>query len=177
MRLLIVEDEVKVADFLECGLREEGYSVDVARDGNAGLALAKENHYALIVLDVLLPGRDGFSVLHGLRAAKCSSRVLMLTARDGIEDRVQGLDLGADDYLVKPFAFAELLARVRALLRREKAQDPPEFHLADLTLDLGSRKASRGDKRLWLSTREFAVLECLARSVGEVVSRARLAEQ
>jgi two-component system copper resistance phosphate regulon response regulator CusR len=177
MRLLIVEDEIKVADFLECGLREEGYAVDVARDGDAGLALAKEKDYALIVLDVLLPGRDGFAVLRGLRAAKCASRVLMLTARDGVEDRVQGLDLGADDYLVKPFAFAELLARVRALLRREKAETEAEFQLADLTVNFMARKAVRGDKRLWLSTREFAVLECLARRVGEVVSRARLAEQ
>lgn len=177
MRLLIVEDETKVADFLECGLREEGYTVDVARDGNAGLTMAQEKNYALIVLDVLLPGRDGFAVLRGLRAAKSTSRVLMLTARDGVDDRVQGLDLGADDYLVKPFAFAELLARVRALLRRDKAVDPPEFHLADLTLNFGSRKATRSHKRLWLSTREFAVLECLARSVGEVVPRARLAEQ
>lgn len=177
MRLLVVEDEAKVARFIERGLREEGYAVDVAPDGEAGSALARENEYALILLDVLLPKRDGFAVLRDLRAAKCASRVLMLTARDGVDDRVRGLDLGADDYLVKPFAFAELLARVRALLRRDSRDEPEAFQLGDLTLDVASRKATRGGQRLWLSAREFAVLECLARHAGEVVSRAQLAAQ
>lgn len=177
MRLLVVEDEAKVARFIERGLREEGYAVDVAADGEAGCALARENEYALILLDVLLPKRDGFAVLRELRAAKCASRVLMLTARDGVDDRVRGLDLGADDYLVKPFAFVELLARVRALLRRDSREEPAEFRLGDLTLHAASRRAMRAGQRLWLSAREFAVLECLARHAGEVVSRVQLASQ
>jgi two-component system copper resistance phosphate regulon response regulator CusR len=177
MRLLIVEDEIKVARFLERGLREEGFEVDVAGDGEAGCALAREKSYALILLDVLLPKRDGFAVLRDLRAAGCGSPVLMLTARDGVNDRVRGLDLGADDYLVKPFAFAELLARIRALLRRAPAGGAGEFRLGGLAIDFASRKAARGEKRLWLSAREFAVLACLARHAGEVVSRAQLAEQ
>jgi DNA-binding response OmpR family regulator len=121
MRLLVVEDEIKVARFIERGLREEGFTVETAPDGESGLIKARSGQFDLIILDVMLPERDGFSVLRELRASAMSTRVLMLTARDGVSDRVQGLDLGADDYLVKPFAFAELLARVRALLRRSRA--------------------------------------------------------
>lgn len=176
MRLLIVEDEIKVARFLERGLREEGFAVDSAADGEAGCALARTKDYALILLDVLLPKRDGFEVLRDLRAAGCGSRVLMLTARDGVDDRVRGLDLGADDYLVKPFAFVELLARVRALLRRTPTGAASEFRLGELAIDFVSRKAVRGKDRLWLSAREFEVLACLALHAGEVVSRAQLAK-
>lgn len=178
MRLLIVEDEPKVARFIERGLKEEHYAVDVALDGEAGLDLGLVHDYDLIILDVMLPKRDGFEVLAALRAAGRSSRVLMLTARDGIRDRVRGLDAGADDYLVKPFAFEELLARVRALLRRAGAAEaePVTLRLADLVLDLKSRRVTRAGQAITLSAREFAVLEYLLRHRGEPVSRTRLSE-
>lgn len=176
MRILVVEDEAKVARFLERGLREEGFAVDVAGDGATGAARAIGGGHDLIMLDVLLPGRDGFSVLRELRAAGVTARVLMLTARDSVHDRVRGLDLGADDYLVKPFAFAELLARIRALLRRGPAEEPLTFEAADLHLDLRSRRVTRSGRPIPLSAKEFAVLEHLLRRAGQVVSRARLAE-
>lgn len=177
MHLLVVEDEIKVARFIEQGLREEGFDVETAADGDAGLAKATAGAFDLIILDVMLPGRDGFSVLRELRAAGVQSRVLMLTARDGVGDRVQGLDLGADDYLVKPFAFAELLARVRALLRRGTTEEAALLRMADLQVDLRARRVTRGGQLVVLSTKEFGVLAHLLRRAGNVVTRAELAEK
>jgi len=176
MRILVVEDEPKVARFIERGLREENFAVEVARDGDDALHRALGAEFDLVVLDVMLPGRDGFSVLRELRAAGRQPRVLMLTARDGVADRVRGLDGGADDYLTKPFAFAEFLARVRALLRRSEGHDAGLLTLADLSLDTRSRKVWRSGRAINLSAREFAVLEYLLRHTGEVISRTRLAE-
>jgi len=177
MRLLIVEDEPKVARFVERGLREEHYAVDVAANGEAGLDLALVHDYDLVILDVMLPKKDGFEVLEALRAAKRPCKVLMLTARDSVKDRVRGLDGGADDYLVKPFAFAELLARVRALLRRSGGMEVTTLSFADLVLDVKARKVTRAGQPVALSAREFAVLEHLLRHQGEVISRTRLSEQ
>ena len=176
MRILVVEDERKVARFIERGLKEERFAVDVAPDGEEGLFRAQSNDYDLIVLDVLMPKKDGFQVLRELRAAKCRARILMLTARDSVEDRVQGLEGGADDYLIKPFAFAEFLARVRALLRRSTEDGPVRLRALDLTLDLKSRKATRAGKPVVLSAKELAVLEYLLRHPDEVVTRTQLAE-
>lgn len=176
MRLLVIEDEIKVARFIERGLREEGFVVETAPDGEAGLSKARGGNFDLVILDVMLPERDGFSVLRELRASGMSTRVLMLTARDGVGDRVQGLDLGADDYLVKPFAFAELLARVRALLRRSISEEQPLLHAADLQVDLRTRRVTRGGQLVTLSTKEFGVLAHLLRRAGNVVTRAELAE-
>lgn len=177
MHLLVVEDEIKVARFIEQGLREEGFDVEIAADGEAGLAKAADRAFDLIILDVMLPGRDGFSMLRELRAAGVQSRVLMLTARDGVGDRVQGLDLGADDYLVKPFAFAELLARVRALLRRGTAEEAVLLRAADLQVDLRARRVTRAGQLVVLSGKEFGVLAHLLRRAGNVVTRAELAEK
>jgi len=177
MRLLIVEDEPKVARFVERGLREEHFAVDVAVDGESGLDLALVHDYDLVVLDVMLPKKDGFEVLEALRAAKRPCKVLMLTARDSVKDRVRGLDGGADDYLVKPFAFAELLARVRALLRRAGGTEVTTLSFADLVMDVKARKVTRAGQPVALSAREFAVLEHLLRHQGEVISRTRLSEQ
>ncbi len=177
MRILIVEDEVKVARFLERGLREEGFAVEVAHDGEEGSAKALSGGFDLIILDVMLPERDGFSVLGELRAAGIKARVLMLTARDGVQDRVHGLDLGADDYLVKPFAFAELLARVRALLRRGPAEEQALLEAGDLRVDVRARRVSRGGQLVPLSSKEFGVLTHLLRRAGQVVTRAQLAEE
>ncbi|MGV3661725.1 MAG: response regulator [Prosthecobacter sp.] len=177
MHLLVVEDEIKVARFIEQGLREEGFDVATAADGESGLAKATGGAFDLIILDVMLPGRDGFSVLRELRAAGVQSRVLMLTARDGVGDRVQGLDLGADDYLVKPFAFAELLARVRALLRRGTAEEAVLLRAADLQVDLRARRVTRAGQLVVLSGKEFGVLAHLLRRAGNVVTRAELAEK
>lgn len=177
MRILIVEDEVKVARFLERGLREEGFIVEVAADGMEGAAKALGGSHDLIILDVMLPERDGFSVLGELRAAGIKARVLMLTARDGVQDRVHGLDLGADDYLVKPFAFAELLARVRALLRRGPAEEVALLEAGDLRVDVRARRVTRGGQLVPLSSKEFGVLTHLLRRAGQVVTRAQLAEE
>ena len=176
MRLLVDEDEIKVARFIERGLREEGFTVETAPDGDSGLIKARSGQFDLIILDVMLPERDGFSVLRELRASAMSTRVLMLTARDGVSDRVQGLDLGADDYLVKPFAFAELLARVRALLRRSIAEETVLLHAADLQVDVRARRVTRGGQLVVLSAKEFGVLAHLLRRAGHVVTRAELAE-
>jgi DNA-binding response OmpR family regulator len=176
MRILVVEDERKVARFIERGLKEERFAVDVAHDGEAGLELALTNPYDLVVLDVLMPKKDGFQVLAELRAAARTCRVLMLTARDSVDDRVRGLDTGADDYLTKPFAFAEFLARVRALLRRG-AVEPATLRVADLVLDLKARKVTRAGQAIFLSAKEFAVLEHFVRHAGQVVTRTELAEQ
>ena len=176
MRILVVEDEPKVARFLERGLRQQSYAVDVAADGPEGLHLARENGYDLIVLDVMLPGIDGFSVLRELRRQQEQPRVLMLTARDGVHDRVRGLDLGADDYLVKPFDLDEFLARVRALLRRSGTDAPLLLTVADLELDPRTRSVRRAGQPVELTAKPFAILDLLMRRAGEVVTRAELAE-
>ena len=177
MRLLVVEDEPKVARFIERGLREENFAVDAAFDGEEGLDLALVHDYDLVILDVMLPKKDGFEVLEALRAAKRPCKVLMLTARDAVKDRVRGLNGGADDYLVKPFAFEELLARVRVLLRRSGGAETASLSFADLVLDVKARKVTRAGQPVALSAREFAVLEHLMRHQGEVISRTRLSEQ
>jgi len=176
MHLLIVEDEVKLGDYLRKGLVESGFNADLARDGVEGLAMAQSGNYDVMVLDVMLPRMDGFAVLAELRKSR-PLPVLMLTARDAVEDRVKGLEAGADDYLVKPFAFSELLARVRALLRRGPMQESNRFALADLQLELTTRRASRAGQRLDLTAKEFALLALLLRRQGQVLSRAVLADQ
>jgi two-component system OmpR family response regulator len=176
MRVLVVEDESRMAALLRRGLREEGYSVDVANDGTNGLHLATENDYDAVLLDILLPGIDGFEVCRRMRRAERWAPVLLLTARDGVEDRVQGLDAGADDYVTKPFSFAELAARVRALVRRGAATRPAALRVGDLRLDPATHRASRGDVDLALSPKEMAVLELLMRNVGAVVTRTQLLE-
>ena len=176
MRILVIEDEPKLADYLKKGLSEQSHVVDLARDGVDGLHLALEGVYDLIVLDVMLPGVDGFGVLAAVREQK-DTPILMLTARDAVEDRVRGLEGGADDYLVKSFAFSELLARVQALLRRGRSQEPTLLRLADLELDLARRRAQRGGRRLDLTAKEFNLLALLLRRQGQVLSRTTLAEQ
>ncbi len=175
MKVLIVEDEPKTADYLERGLREQGYVVDVARDGLDGKHMALEYEYDVIVLDVMLPGTDGFSVLHALREQR-QTPVIMLTARDRVDDRVRGLREGADDYLVKPFSFLELVARLQALTRRSRGQEAMQLRIADLQIDLLARKAWRNGQRLDLTAKEFALLAALARRKGEILSKTTIAE-
>jgi DNA-binding response OmpR family regulator len=178
MRLLVVEDERKVASFIRQGLQEEGYAVELAADGEEALALILDGPpYDLIVLDVMLPKRDGFGVVRAMRGRGLQTPVLLLTARDSVTDRVAGLDLGADDYLTKPFAFDELLARVRALLRRGHGQRVPLLKVGSLTLDPATRRVTRGNRRIELTAREYALLECFMRNVGRVLSRPQLAER
>lgn len=177
MKLLIVEDEQKAAAYLCKGLTENGFVVDVADRGDIGLDLAWTGDYDLIILDVMLPGADGWTVLQRLREAGKQTPVLFLTARDSVQDRVKGLDLGADDYLIKPFAFSELLARVRTLLRRGPAQQTEIVRVADIELDLVRHKATRGGERLNLTPKEFSLLSLLTRRTGEVLSRTLIAEQ
>ncbi len=184
MRLLVVEDEAKLAQYLHKGLGENGHVVDVARDGIEGRRLATGGEYDLVLLDIMLPGVDGYGVLAALRAQSRYTPVLMLTARDKVEDRVRGLEQGADDYLVKPFAFSELLARVGALLRRGApgvgqmgAQAATQLRLADLEMDLVARKVARGAQRLDLTAKEFNLLALLLRRRGQILSRTTLAEQ
>ncbi len=176
MRILVVEDSVKMAAVLKRGLEEEGYSVDVARTGEDGLWMATENPNDAIVLDVMLPDTDGFEVCRRLRERGVWAPVLMLTARDAVPDRVRGLDVGADDYLAKPFSFSELAARTRALLRRGAPPRPVRLVAGDLTLDPASRAARRGAAPIELSAKEFALLEYFMRHPGEVLSRTRLIE-
>ncbi len=177
MRVLVVEDERKTAQFLKRGLTESGFVVDVASDGEEGLASALQRIHDILILDVMLPRRDGWSILKELRREGVQTPALFLTARDEVQDRVRGLDLGADDYLVKPFAFSELLARVRSLLRRGAAIQPEQIHVGDLLVDLGRRRACRGDKPLQLAPQEFNLLSLLARHSGEVLTRTRIVEQ
>ncbi len=177
MRLLIVEDEPKTGDYLRQGLTEAGFVVDLARSGPDGLHLAQTGDYDLAILDVMLPGLDGWQLLTRLREQGRDLPVLFLTARDDVADRVRGLELGADDYLVKPFAFSELLARLRTLMRRGKAKDAELLTLADLELDLLRRRAVRGGQRIDLTAKEFALLALLLRRQGEVLSRALIASQ
>ena len=177
MKILIVEDEPKTGDYLRQGLVEAGFVVDLARDGLDGLHLALGGGYDLIVLDVMLPSLDGWGVLQTVRGQGQEMPVLFLTARDQVEDRVRGLELGADDYLVKPFAFSELLARVRTLLRRGKAKEPEVLRVADLELDLMRRRVLRAGVRIDLTAKEFALLELLLRRQGEVLPRSLIASQ
>ena len=178
MKILIVEDEPKTGDYLKQGLTEAGFVTDLARDGWDGLELAKAAHYDLMILDVMLPGLNGWQVLEGVRQAGIETPVLFLSARDQIEDRVKGLELGADDYLVKPFAFAELLARVRSLVRRgHYSQESSILEAADLTLDLLRRRVTRAGCRIELTAKEFALLELFLRRKGEVLPRSLIASQ
>jgi two-component system, OmpR family, response regulator len=176
MRVLVVEDDVKMAALVRRGLVEEGLAADVARSGDDALWMAAATEYDAIVLDVMLPGADGFEVCRRLREAGRWAPVLMLTARDTVEDRVTGLDAGADDYLTKPFSFAELLARLRALARRPAVERPAVLEVGDLHLDPATRQVSRGATEIALSTKEFALLETFMRRAGEVLSRYQLLE-
>jgi len=176
MKILVVEDEERVAQFIQKGLKEEGHAVDVSHDGEDGGFLAEVNDYDLILLDVMLPKKNGINVCREIRDRGVITPVLMLTARDSVEDRVRGLDAGADDYLVKPFAFEELLARVRALLRRRSDSKTPTFKLADLELDPITRMVTRQCKPIRLTTKEYALLEYLLRNPNKVLSRTLIGE-
>lgn len=175
MKVLIVEDERKTADYLQQGLSEQGCMVDVAYDGIDGQHLALHYDFDVIVLDAMLPGLDGFAILRSLRSVK-STPVIMLTARDSVEDRVKGLREGADDYLIKPFSFIELLARLQVLARRGRAQESTLLRVGELQIDMISRKAMRGRQRLDLTAKEFALLAVLARHQGEILSKTAIAE-
>lgn len=177
MRVLIVEDETKTAAYLRKGLEENGFIADVAADGETGLELARQGLHDAIILDVMLPGRNGLEILAAIRRRDSRIAVLLLTARDQVTDRVAGLEAGADDYLVKPFAFSELLARVRTILRRGAARQPTLIRIADLEIDLAGHRAMRAERALDLTPKEFRLLALLARRVGDVISRTVIAEQ
>jgi two-component system copper resistance phosphate regulon response regulator CusR len=177
MRALIIEDEKKTGQYLKKGLTENGFIVDVAENGDDGLHLATTAEYTFIILDVMLPDRDGWSIITELRQAGKQTPVIFLTARDSIDDRVKGLQLGADDYLVKPFAFSELLARIKTILRRGPARYPEVLQVKDLEIDFLKRKARRGTKRLDLSPKEFLLLWLLASHTGEILTRTFISEQ
>ena len=176
MRMLVVEDDRRIARFLVKGLREQTHAVDLALDGESALQLLADNVYDLLIIDVMLPGRDGFDVCRELRRNGCVTPVLMLTARDDVQDRITGLDAGADDYLVKPFDFGELLARLRALSRRTPQIRPQRIVIDDLTIDVAAHEAWRGGRRLDLTAKEYALLEYLAGERGRVVRREEIAE-
>jgi heavy metal response regulator len=176
MRLLVIEDEKKVARFIKKGLEEEGYAVDLAFDGEEGLAMVLDQVHDLIILDIALPKIDGLQVLKKLRERNIRTPVLLLTVRATIEDKVLGLDSGADDYLTKPFAFQELLARIRALLRRKAEAGPPLLRVEDLVLDPARHLVTRGGERIDLTSKEFALLEYLMRNAGRVLTRAMISE-
>jgi two-component system, OmpR family, copper resistance phosphate regulon response regulator CusR len=177
MNILIIEDELKALAYLQKGLTEAGFSVDTARDGESGLTAARTMEYSAIICDVMLPRRDGFSLVAELRRAGRQTPILLVTARDTVDAKVQGLELGADDYLVKPFAFAELLARLRALLRRASLPSPEIYRVADLVCDPRTRWVERGGRRVDLTTREFNLLHFLLEHAGEVVSRTLIADR
>ncbi|MCC7189807.1 MAG: response regulator transcription factor [Anaerolineales bacterium] len=176
MRILIVEDEAGVAGFVQQGLTETGYAVDVARDGSEGLEFALAFEYDAILLDIMLPKMSGLDVLRELRNRRMKSPVLLLTARDSVDDRVKGLDVGADDYLVKPFAFPELLARIRSLLRRPPLQAGNVIRVGDLVMDISKREVLRAERRIELSPREFSLLELLLRHPNHVLTRTQIVE-
>jgi heavy metal response regulator len=176
MRILVVEDEKKVADFIQKGLEEEHYAVDTAYDGETGLYLTEVNDYDLIILDLMIPKIDGWEVLKRIRAKKNNVPILILTAKDAVDDIVRGLDSGCDDYLTKPFAFAEFLARVRALLRREKVEKEPILQIGDLTLSLVTHRVTRKEKEIELTSKEYALLEYMMRNPNKVLTRAMISE-
>ena len=176
MRILVVDDDRRLCAIIKRGLLEEAYAVDLAYDGEEGEYLAEVNPYDLIILDIMLPNKDGIEVCHDLRANKINTPILMLTAKDTVEDRVKGLDTGADDYLVKPFAFNELLARIRALLRREGMAKAPELRAGDLTLNTLTRQIWRGQRLIELTTKEYVILEYFMRHPNVVVTRTMIEE-
>jgi heavy metal response regulator len=176
MRILIIEDEKKVAGFLKNGLKEEGYAVDNAFDGQTGFDMAVENEYDIIILDLMLPGLDGITLCKKLREESNHTPILMLTAREAVKDRVIGLDAGADDYMTKPFAFEELLARVRVILRKRPITQELKLEIGDLILDLITHKVKRGGDEIELTTKEYALLEFLMRNAGTIVTRTMIAE-
>jgi heavy metal response regulator len=176
MRILVVDDDRRLCAVIKRGLLEEAYAVDLAYDGEEGAYLAEVNPYDLVILDIMLPNKDGIQVCHELRAKKVNTPILMLTAKDTVEDRVKGLDTGADDYLVKPFAFSELLARVRALLRREGMLKSPELRVGDLILNTLTRQVWRGQRPIELTTKEYVILEYLMRHPNAVVTRTMIEE-
>lgn len=176
MKILVVEDEKKVASFIKKGLEEEYYSVDLAYDGKEGLKFALNGEYDLMILDIMLPVRDGISLLKDIRSEKINSPVLLLTAKDTVSDKVEGLDSGADDYLTKPFAFEELLARIRALLRRNEGRKSLYLNAGDLVLDTQSHKVTRSGQEISLTPKEYSILEYLLRNKNRVISRTLLSE-
>jgi DNA-binding response OmpR family regulator len=176
MRVLLVEDDVRIARFVAKGLREQSYAVDVATSGDDALYQAEINSYDLFILDVMIPGVDGFAVCRKIRESGIRAPILMLTARDAVDDRITGLDHGADDYLTKPFEFGELLARLRALLRRSTELRPPLITIEDLVLDTQGQRVSRAGRSVVVTTKEYALLEFLARNTGRVIGRAEIAE-
>lgn len=177
MRILIIEDEIKTANFVSKGLRENGFIVDIANDGEDGLFLATQHHYDLLVVDVMLPKVDGFTVVRNLRRLNPDIRIILLSAKGETEDRVKGLEFGADDYIAKPFSFSELLARIRSLLRRGPAKQSAVFTIADLKIDLTKHKVTRASQLIKLTPKEFALLVLLIERRGEVLSRTFIAEQ
>jgi two-component system, OmpR family, response regulator len=177
LRILVVEDERKIALFVQRGLKESGFVVDVVHQGDQALAVILDNHFDAVVLDIMLPGRDGLSILRALRQKSNAVPVLILTARGAISEKVEGLDLGADDYLAKPFSIDELAARLRALIRRKSGENLVRYRVQDLSLDVATRVAQRGTRRIDLTSREFGLLECLMRAPGRVFSRTQLCQQ
>jgi DNA-binding response OmpR family regulator len=177
MKLLVIEDEKKIATLLQKGLREQGYAVDLTHDGNEGLNRAVSEPYDAIVLDMMLPGRDGLSVLRTLRDRKITTPVMVLTARGEVSERVEGLNTGADDYMAKPFAMDELVARLRALMRRVTGENISLYKVGDLTMNLVSREVTRGSRKIELTAREFRLLEYLMRSPGQVLTRTQIIER
>jgi heavy metal response regulator len=176
MRILIVEDEKKVASFIKKGMEEEYFTADIALDGKEGLKMATSEDYDAIIMDIMLPFIDGISLLKEIRKREIITPVLMLTVKDSLKDKVEGLDAGADDYLTKPFAFEELVARIRALLRRHESSKTPTLHVGELVLDLQSHKVLRGEQEILLTPKEYAILEYLMRNSNKVVSRTKLIE-
>jgi two-component system, OmpR family, copper resistance phosphate regulon response regulator CusR len=174
MKILVIEDDEVIADLVRMGLEEARFTVEVARDGTSGLERALDGEHALLILDLMLPGQDGWRICEALRSRRRTLPILMLTARDDVEDRVRGLEAGADDYLPKPFDFVELLARVRALLRREKINRPRVIRIADLTIDTGAGRVRRAGQEIRLTPREYALLEALAENEGRVLTRERI---
>jgi two-component system OmpR family response regulator len=177
MKILVIEDEKKIANLLQKGLREQGYTVDLSHDGNDGLERASAQPYEAIILDIMLPGRDGLSVLRNLRERKVTTPVLVLTARGEVNERVEGLNAGADDYLAKPFAMDELVARLRALMRRVTGENISFYKVADLSMNLVSREVIRGTRKITLTAREFRLLEHLMRSPEQVLTRTQIIER